>query len=650
MLKTSLRKRLRRSRPKKPFRTVGIFRLNTQRSTLNIPRRVWVVAAALVCAFLMGLGLEESWSQSLEVRGGRFVDGKFGRGFLAEKEGDRLLLPSKGNLNREEGTIEMWVRHVTSQRRRPEFAPLFTAQIEPYTTDVPKIRGLIVQFVERSNQIIFVLGEIGNSKNVLATPELDWRADKNHHVAVSWGGRGMRIYIDGREVARNHYRGSLPNLPDKLCIGCYAWDVINQPAQAVIDDVRISKVQRSAVEITETYRSNKPVQADSHTLFVANFEDQSISSPIVKSETGEKKAIAEKPVTAEHTTVSLQAVVEQEARKWKKHDRRPVYQNNPFGDGTKSFIGDPAVLYKDGKFYLFYPSAIHAYVAEANPLVVDGVTLLLELATSDDGVKWKKFDRGTPNNLKDDFILLPDSKRSWDSYGLETPTVLFDESDKKFKMWYAGGNLERGFHIGYAESSDAIQWKKYDNPNTKRSSYDKSDPVMSPRKDNWDSFSVNDPVVIKEGNKFKMWYCGISTGFFKSTVAIGYAESDDGINWKRLDKPVLEPDEAWEGTMANGPTVIKVKDYYEMWYYGSKEGIRYAVSRDGINWTKAKESVLLPGKSGDWDELEASSPTVTFVNGKYYMYYTGSKCPIEEEKRKSECTPHIQIGLAIKER
>jgi predicted GH43/DUF377 family glycosyl hydrolase len=612
----------------------------------KMPLRGWAIITVLVSASVLSAfqGQTAEKDETIDIRGGRLIEGKFGRGFLAEKEGDRALLPAEANLRREEGTIELWVKHTASQRRRPEWAPLFTAQVEPYTTEFQRIRGLIVQFIERSRRVVFVLGEIGDRRNVLTSPELDWKAGEDHHIAVSWGSRGMHLYIDGHEVASNGYTGSLPYLPERLCIGCYAWDVISQPAHAVIDDVRISSVQRSTAAISDVYRSHSPAEADAHTLCVARFEDRSVSKP----HSAEKKVIAGKPAAAGAKPVALESIVQLEADKWKKHARRPIYHNNPHGDGTKSVIGDPAVLFKEGKFYLFYPSAVHAYVAEANPLVVERVTLLLELATSDDGVTWKKFDRGTPDNLRDDFILLPDSRNSWDSYGLETPTVLFDESDRKFKMWYAGGNLEKGFHIGYAESSDGINWKKHDNPKTKRSPYEKSDPVMSPRKDNWDSFSVNDPVVIKEGNKFKMWYVGISTGFFSSSVAIGYAESDDGIDWKRRDKPVLQADDAWEGTMANGPTVIKAKDYYEMWYYGSKEGIRYAASRDGINWTKSKESVLLPGQPGDWDELEASAPTVTFVNGKYYMYYTGSKCPYEEEKRKTKCTPHVQIGLATK--
>lgn len=133
------------------------------------------------------------------------------------------------------------------------------------------------------------------------------------------------------------------------------------------------------------------------------------------------------------------------------------------------------------------------------------------------------------------------------------------------------------------------------------------------------------PIVYIEGNSFKMWYLNCGTG---NVGTIGYAISNDGINWTRpLSQPVLSPGSngSWDGaTISVGP-VIKVDGIYRMYYggramQGGYTSIGLATSPDGITWTKKTNPVLVG--QGNW-EGNIDAGDVIKINNTYYMYYTG---------------------------
>lgn len=345
---------------------------------------------------------------------------------------------------------------------------------------------------------------------------------------------------------------------------------------------------------------------------------------------------------------------------WEKHSGNPVFMNYA-KEADKSFVADPGVLYYDGSYYMWYGSLLHGRIPDAVPYGPCNFkpgdptcAVPMGMATSKDGIHWVKFDNGTPDDLKDDYVVMRDSAHSWDSLTVETPTVVYDDSARRFRMWYAGTGTGHGtmhqlyYSIGYAESSDGVHWKKYDDPATTDKEFERSDPVMKSRKDKWDKLWVSDPSVIKDGDTYKMWYAGGATkliGIVGAYVAIGYAESKDGIHWTRRDKPVLAPTNK-EGFL-NGPEVVKRNGRFEMWYYTRNEpGVFYAVSNDGLQWERRGLAVGL-GRDSNWDDSAVSSPAVLVRDGVPWVYYCGSRCPLEERERKSKCQPHSKIGIAI---
>lgn len=128
------------------------------------------------------------------------------------------------------------------------------------------------------------------------------------------------------------------------------------------------------------------------------------------------------------------------------------------------------------------------------------------LAVSNDGLNWQGYNNGANP-------VLDSSASGWDSDYVGFGTII-KESDNVFNMWYCGGcefSLNNG--IGYASSTDGINWvKDAGNP-----IFHNSDGV------DWRNDRTYTPMVI--GNE--MWFTGkdAATGHY----TIGYAVGGGGM-------------------------------------------------------------------------------------------------------------------------
>jgi len=138
----------------------------------------------------------------------------------------------------------------------------------------------------------------------------------------------------------------------------------------------------------------------------------------------------------------------------------------------------------------------------------------------------------------------------------------------------------------------------------------------------WDCLKVLDPVVLKDGSTYKMWYTGLG---LDDEARIGYATSNDGITWtKYADNPVLGlgPSGSWDDSWVRVNTVLKDGDTYKMWYTSGGE-VGYATSADGIHWTKYSHNpVLKEGSPGAWDRWIVHI-YVLKDGSTYKMWYSG---------------------------
>jgi predicted GH43/DUF377 family glycosyl hydrolase len=209
---------------------------------------------------------------------------------------------------------------------------------------------------------------------------------------------------------------------------------------------------------------------------------------------------------------------------------------------------------------------------------------------------------------------------SWDE-SVVTPCAIFNLDLNRYEMWYGsftGTYPNAG--IGFAYSSDGITWTKHPTA------------VMTPSATGWDSLSVGECSVIKEGSSYKMWYTGHKNAS-RTPSYIGYATSPDGITWTKYSgNPVLSPGSGWESARVEFPSVIKVTGGYWMFYTGElSHGIARtgrAFSTDGINWQRdlVNNPVLKAGASGEWDQNNYLGNVIE-LNNALYIYYTGETNP-----------------------
>ena len=220
--------------------------------------------------------------------------------------------------------------------------------------------------------------------------------------------------------------------------------------------------------------------------------------------------------------------------------------------------------------------------------------------------------------------------------------------------------------------ADSNQWTSYPN-----------NPVLGPTSSGWDSGGTTAPVVLYDGAIYRMWY----DGGHATANGIGFANSTDGIHWKKYPGPVLQPSPAgswdssqvkvgavaWNGTLflmayfganattfQNGaigvagskdgitwvkysgnpvltvgaqvlgrPSGLRWQITYNMWYAAYQPTspvirIFYATSSNGLIWTQWAGPVLSPSSnSSAWDSLSVSTPSVLRVGSSFGMWYTG---------------------------
>lgn len=146
------------------------------------------------------------------------------------------------------------------------------------------------------------------------------------------------------------------------------------------------------------------------------------------------------------------------------------------------------------------------------------------------------------------------------------------------------------------------------------------------------------PCVLFDENNFKMWYVSCLRwvevfGKMEPIYVIKYAESDNGIEWKRFDHICLNS--SFDGEALGRPWVIKENNLFKMWYssrgsknYRDKSGehymIKYAESVDGVNWERKDSEFLMPLSSSGWDSEMQEYCSVITVNGIKYLLYNGN--------------------------
>jgi predicted GH43/DUF377 family glycosyl hydrolase len=144
-----------------------------------------------------------------------------------------------------------------------------------------------------------------------------------------------------------------------------------------------------------------------------------------------------------------------------------------------------------------------------------------------------------------------------------------------------------------------------------------------------DPYTISYPWVLQEGGKYRMWYgSNVRWGPQKEDMQhlIKYAESDDGIHWRRDGRIAIGFKSPAEYAICR-PCVIKEGALYRMWFCarGHRYRIGYAESADGLEWKRMDEAAGITVGPADWDNDMIEYPGVFRHGGRYYMLYCGNE-------------------------
>lgn len=136
------------------------------------------------------------------------------------------------------------------------------------------------------------------------------------------------------------------------------------------------------------------------------------------------------------------------------------------------------------------------------------------------------------------------------------------------------------------------------------------------------ALDVLNPSVVRQGEELWNLYSRFDGQRWETYLA----RSRDGLQWEGARR-ILTPELPWEGSYiaANGGAVSFRGEILYVYQAGEKGKtiLGLARSRDGVNWQKHPQPVLLPGPWRSWDEVSLGDPYLWESNGMLYLCYLG---------------------------
>ncbi len=208
---------------------------------------------------------------------------------------------------------------------------------------------------------------------------------------------------------------------------------------------------------------------------------------------------------------------------------------------------------------------------------------------------------------------------AFDDCGVTT-ACLVEEGGRRF-LYYSGWTLAVSvpfsFFIGLAISENGAPFRRVSHA-----------PVLG--RSAVDPFVTASPAVLVDDGVWRMWYVSgtawiAERGRPKHYYHIKYAESRDGIEWTPTGTVCLDYASADEYAIAR-PCVLKERGRYRMWYSyrGNRYRIGYAESADGIEWTRRDAEAGIEASTTGWDSEMTAYPWVFRHGAGLHMLYNGN--------------------------
>jgi beta-fructofuranosidase len=219
-----------------------------------------------------------------------------------------------------------------------------------------------------------------------------------------------------------------------------------------------------------------------------------------------------------------------------------------------------------------------------------------------DYIQLEPWDGTRGSQLKKHHVVAGDFTNFFNQFNINDHCFIQD-NDGIWHFYGIGGR--RGFAHGTSDNLRNIGWKQADYP-------------FPVEWDPWKEMHLWAPHIIKHNDLYYMFYCaGGKTG---ATYRMHLATSADHQNWTRHEENPLFID----GFDARDPMVLKVGDVWVMYYCantdprGGNHVVAYRLSKDLVHWGERNIAFIDPRihKSGGGTE----SPFVVRRGDMYYLF------------------------------
>jgi hypothetical protein len=194
--------------------------------------------------------------------------------------------------------------------------------------------------------------------------------------------------------------------------------------------------------------------------------------------------------------------------------------------------------------------------------------------------------------------------------------------DGRLRLYYIGWN--RGVTVPFRNAIGAAESRDGGESFTRLS----DGPLLD--RDVHDPYFTASPCVLVADGRWRLWYLsGVAWEPApegpRHRYLIKHADSADGLDWRRSDRVCVGFRSADEHALAR-PCVLREPGGYRMWYSrrGASYRIGYAESADGLDWRRLDDEAGIDVSPAGWDSEMVAYACVFDADGERYMLYNGN--------------------------
>lgn len=200
----------------------------------------------------------------------------------------------------------------------------------------------------------------------------------------------------------------------------------------------------------------------------------------------------------------------------------------------------------------------------------------------------------------------------WDYESQNTPDAVV--VDGQLRLYYNGrDDVAQTLSVGLATSEDGRVFTPHpDNPVLAGGGVTGS----------FERGAVAHPAVLVREGVTELW-------FASGTLELGYALSADGVAFTRWCKgPVFQGNgpSSWDAGEVKAPSVVWDGERYWMAFSGGGKGayqVGWAGSDNGLDWTAAPDPVIAPGAEGTWNSATVQGADLSVEGEVWTAWYAG---------------------------